>query len=84
MYLVRRIKELIGIRKPPIRHGHVYVDTITDETVEVKSVGRSVQIERQDAERRPDTTVRKKKMRSAIESGYVEHDEQRCPTCRDN
>lgn len=83
MQFIRRIKQRLGLGPTPVRHGHVYVDQITGEPFEVLSVGRSVQIERLDAENRPESTIRKEKMRRAIDGAFIEHDTNRCPTCRD-
>lgn len=69
--LFRRVQTLIR-SQPPIRHGRVYRDMITGERFEIKTVGRWVEIERLDAKRRPDNTVRKEVMRTAIDSGLVE------------
>lgn len=70
-----RFAELI--RSPtPIRHGCIYRDTITGERFKITTVGRWVEIERMDAERRPDNTVRKEEMRDAIKSGIVVFEEK--------
>jgi hypothetical protein len=83
MQFLRRIKRLVGYTPVPIRHNHVYVDQITGEAVEVTSVGRKVHLIRQDAENRPENRVKKALFRSAIARGVVVHDQNRCPTCRD-
>jgi len=74
MAAIRRIKELLGLTPTPIRHNHVYTDTITGERFIVNSVGRSVAIERLDAKRRPESSVRKSTLRKCISSGVVTHD----------
>jgi len=65
----------------PIRHGHVYRDTITGEQFTILTVGRWVELERHDADRRPEHSVQKEKMLGAIESGIVEHDHEQCSSC---
>jgi len=80
----RRISDLFRRPPTPVRPGHTYIVTITDEPVLVRSVGRSVDIERQDAQRRPETTVPIDDFRRAIDAEFVEHDRRRCGKCRDN
>lgn len=86
MGAIRRIRRLVkDFRgRTPIRHGHVYTDTITGERFEITTVGRWVEIERFDAERRTENSVRKGVMRGAIKDGVVEHDPSTCPTCGNN
>lgn len=86
MGVLRRIRRVIqDFRSPvPIRHGHVYIDELTGEPVEITSVGRNVHLVRQDADDRPENTVYKTEMRSAIKQGFLTHDAQRCPECRDD
>ena len=78
--IYRRFKH--RVRSPtPIRHGHVYRDTITGEQFTILTVGRWVELERHDADRRPEHSVQKGAMLDAIESGIVEHDHEQCSLC---
>lgn len=84
MSLFGRIKRTLGFSPTPIQVGHVYVDQITGEPFLVESVGRNVEIHREDAVSRPNGTIRKKELRSAIDTGFVSHEKQRCDECRDD
>lgn len=83
MGAIRRIRRVIAdIRRPtPIHHGHVYTDHITGERFEVESVGRWVELQRLDAERRPKNKVRKGVVKDAVNNGHVEHVPRTCPEC---
>jgi len=83
MGAIRRLRRIFRDLRPktPIRHGHVYTDVITGERFEILTVGRWVEIERFDADRRTENSVPKGTMRSAIKAGHVEHDPEKCPTC---
>lgn len=83
MGAIRRLRRILRDIRPrtPIRHGHVYTDAITGERFEILTVGRWVEIERFDADRRVENSVRKGVMRTAIKNGHVEHDPDTCPTC---
>lgn len=84
MSSIRRIKhklrDLIS-ETTPIRHGHVYMDKVTGERFEIESVGRWVELQRFDAERRAENRVKKETMREAIANGHVEHLRAICPEC---
>lgn len=84
MDVISRIKRTLGFTPTAVRHNHRYVDTITGERFDVVSVGRWVEIERLDAERRPENIVRKDVVIRAIDGGFVEHDPDRCPACTEN
>jgi len=81
MSVLRRIKRALEISPTAIRHNHVYTDHITGERFEITTVGRWVEIERLDSERRDENSVRKGVMRDAISSGMVEHIPSTCPMC---
>lgn len=79
-----RIRSALGLSKVPIKPRHLYVDNVTGEAFIVESVGPNVQIVRQDAARVVEGTVRKSTLRTALENGIVEHNRDRCETCRDD
>lgn len=83
MNVLRRLKERLGLGTAPIRHGHVYIDRVTGERFEIITVGRFVEVDRFDAEHRPENNVRKGVMRDAIRMGIVSHDTEYCPHCGD-
>lgn len=74
MRIISRIKNTLGLQPIPIYHGHVYTDFITGERFVVKTVGRWVEIERLDAERRPEHSVRKQIFQTAISAGLIDHE----------
>lgn len=83
MDLIERLRRIVH-NPTPIRPGHVYHDEITNERVFVRSVGRHIEVERMDADRRPETTVPKETFRRALEQEIVTHRETECAECRPN
>lgn len=75
--LARRIRPI-----QPVRAGHTYRSEATGERFVVTSVAPNVTIERKDAERRPEHSVKLDTLRRAIETKAVVHDADTCPSCQ--
>jgi len=81
MHPIERLRRMFH-NPTPIRPGHYYTDVVTGERVFVHSVGRHVELERMDADRRPETTVPKETFRRALEHEFVTHEPRVCSECR--
>lgn len=80
---IERLRRIV--RNPtPIHPGHVYRDQITNERVLVHSVGRHIEVERMDADRRPSNKVPKNVFRTAVEHEIVQHHPRECSECHDD